>query len=424
MFVSFFKHSTQTAVQAFGKLTSDLSLERYCTVVRRSLPQSRVLLAQHAIGPRKFSCRTNFSNNKLNLEITKALPKYNNFLKQDNTKKCEILINNLVDRFLLTIDLPDFCNDTISHKWFLLQEIMRNQKKTNHHSPLLPDFNLNDILNGTDKFSLPILLALQPEVFHFEKNFLPTIETMQSWHLKPPTFPFTATDADHESIIAIEKFILPALTDHVLVREMGCWNGESLIRLAFAASEKNIPLGGLVGGDINAGALQIGMALLNHLKIQEITLGIANVTNESFFRYTLPDEQPMMNLKGVPKKFTSDRQQLILAFRLLPVLNEHAILLLFSNLQKNTKCSDLLCFSYALPEGADYEEVIRYVESGKLRKETHATTEDLTVYNDKEVFQTYLSAKSFQKILQMFQFKQIESQQVGRRMVSLFQKID
>jgi hypothetical protein len=210
----------------------------------------------------------------------------------------------------------------------------------------------------------------------------------------------------------------------MVVREMGCWNGESLIRLAFAAREKNVRLGGLVGGDINPGALHIGMALLHHLKIQEITLGIANVTNESFLKHPFPDQQSLMSRDDISKKFTFNQQQLILAFRLLPVLNEKEIHLLFLNLQRNTKLNDVFCFSYALPEGGHYEKVIKHIDGGRLRKQEHAMAGDVTVYLDKEIFQTYLSEKSFKKKLQMFQFKQIESRQVGNRMVSLFQKID
>jgi len=217
------------------------------------------------------------------------------------------------------------------------------------------------------------------------------------------------TSTNHESIVAIEEFILPMLKDGTIVREIGCWNGEALIRLAFAASERNISLAALSGVDLNRPALQLGTTFLHYLKVEDIILGVGNAVNKDIFTKTL-----------------SSRQQMILAFRLIPALDEETIDLFFSNLQSNTKPGDLACFSYALPLGDRYEEALKQVkENNEFRKEIHQKSkEGLTVYRKDDVFQTYHTSKNYEQILMRHQFHEIHSKLHNDRMISLFQRVE
>jgi hypothetical protein len=407
MYLSSLRCLTGAPIFSFGKKVLDRSpYNKSHQLIDTSLFQRGILPSIRSEKARKFSYQVGFSEERLSLEIKKATPIYNDFLNLDNTKKAEVILEGLVNRLLTTIKLDHYCRSAFSDKWLLLQKITQNQANISPGFPLLPDFKIHDILNGTDQNTLPILLSLQPGVFHYKQNAALKNSTEELWSTKAPTFPFTVYGPSHESVIAIEKLILPALTNHAVVREIGCWNGESLIRLAFAASERNIRLGGLFGEDINVPALQMGMALLNQLQIENITLGFGNVKDESFFTHTM-----------------SDRQQMILAFRLVSVLDEPTIHLLFSNLQKNTKRGDLLCFSYALPSGTSFENALEIVGTGKLKKEAHAKADGLTIYYGDSIFQTYFSSEGFQEVLHKYQFQQVDSQQVDDRMVSLLKKI-
>ncbi|MBA2369965.1 MAG: hypothetical protein H0V82_13255 [Candidatus Protochlamydia sp.] len=414
----------------------------------------------------------NFKN--LNNEINEAVLIFNEFIKLNESEKILLIIEKLVDRIFITIHLDQFCTYTFSEKWSILQDILKKQGEKTSGFPTLPDFNFKQILS--DNTSLDILLALQKNLLCYQDNMVLTNQTEEFWSSEHPTIPFTGSG--HESVLAIEQLILPALVNGMIIREMGCWNGETLIRLAFAASKINIFVEGLFGVDLNPKALQIGATLLHHLNIQNISLGVGNVLDESFF-----------------SKTSSDNQQMILGFRLVPTLSRNAIDLLFLNLHKYTKKGDLLCFSYALPSGKNYEKslkclkiveahkaleslidkeaskvlkttkilkaletarssiliktvqsdaalkaiesvedlenkdnlsasevlnILENVASKNIRKETHQEAKGLTIYLNDSIDQTYISQQTYTEILNRHNFKELETKEIDDRIVSLF----
>ena len=98
--------------------------------------------------------------------------------------------------------------------------------------------------------------------------------------------------------------------------------------------------------------------------------------------------------------------------------------MLFSNLKENTKKGDLICFSYSLPLGNDYDIVMHLAENKQLtyRKEEHSNGKGVTIYKDHNIFQTYLSSSDFKSILNFYEFDNLQDQVAGTKINSLYQR--
>ena len=403
MLISAFRHTNQVFFP-FNKLGYRKHFQLIGNIRDNSLSQKKMLDFQPTKGTRKFSSKVSSNNleEELNDEIKNALPLYQKFLKLDVQEKIKISIEMLLDKILIDNKLNDHCKDQFFDKWVLVQKTLSSKGDIFNK---FDDFDLKKIISGEDGTSLALLLAAQKKIISY-KAPIHLDPTEKYWSMHSPTFPCTETN--NENLTAIKELILPNLKNKMIVREMGCWNGESLINLAFAACEQNIQLGGLFGLDLNKGALQLGMAFLHYLKIKQIILGIGNIKDESFFIDSL-----------------QTKKQMVLAFRLIPVLDENSIESLFFNLHKNTKTGDLICFSYALPSGNNYEKVILYSENQQLgvKTQAHSNGKGITAYHNEVIFQTYLHLKDYEGILRRHQFEQIDFKVVDSRAVSLARRM-
>jgi hypothetical protein len=179
---------------------------------------------------------------------------------------------------------------------------------------LLGDYNLSGIIQGTENSSLGVLFALQPKTSQFQTDINFRNPTEKAWSDHNGSFPLTGVPT--ESLMALNKFILPSITKEMVVKELGCWNAEALIRLSVESSKKNINLKRLSGIDLNKMALECGENLIDYFGMKKISLVHGNVVDSSFLKNDFAEPQ------------------IVLAFRLLPTFDEETIFLLFSNIQQ------------------------------------------------------------------------------------------
>jgi hypothetical protein len=313
-------------------------------------------------------------------ELLKAQPIYTSYCNLTDAEKIEVVLEQMINNALINHNKKIDSKWNLVKKWDNLKSLLTNEQFS------MPD--VDDVEN-----LLYFLPRLQSPLFDYNpKNFSYANESELEWINYPPTIP-TFKHNTTETDEVLDRLVIPHLTSGMLVRELGCWNGEALIKLAFKAKQKKIYLAGLEGVDVNEMSLQVGSAILKYFKIhQSIVLGRGNVLDVSSYKSNF-----------------SAKKQMILAFRLISCLDEKSISDFFSNLSKHTQKGDLACFTYPIPEGANFQNSLIYESKGKLRLDLIVGGQGGTFYNDNKIFQTYLTKQGYSSFLEKYSFEEIES---------------
>lgn len=216
---------------------------------------------------------------------------------------------------------------------------------------------------------------------------------------------------EEEDAVAIYPLLLPELEATTAIHEIGCWNGQNLINMAFYANLKGRALSGCLGTDINITALNLGTSVRDLLGLPE-----------DRFKLCLANAHIPIDMKklGIPYK-----KQIKLLLRVIPVLDEVSIRKLLKQLQENLTFEDAIVLSYALPEGETYERNIAKAKEGAyFQKEfKEGTTFSVSAYpylpssefkNSFIIANTYLSEEGFRLLVNQYGFNILYHLKVGK----------
>jgi hypothetical protein len=387
-----------------------------------------------------FTQATFLAKNNFSIQVEESKDKYVAFQKLDNKGKIQWIIHSLLEN--LGLDRPAM---SAEEKWKLLQHILKQ------NSFDLPDYDSSNLYQ-----SLHFLYRLfaDPQIFHDKRLLLQTAGDYY-WSAHPLSVPFThnrlenstsilssyqyimdqlspelqqlspcqATSSQHQEMMdkllsnmeedafAMHLLLLSSLQADTVIHELGCWNGQNLINLAFYTHLKGRSLAGCVGTDINLLAIKAAQTFSE-------VLGLKTET----FKFGLAHALVPLDVRNLLFPY---KKQIKLGLRLIPVLDETSIRKLFEQLSQHLGDEDKLCLSYALNEGEMYNKNLQRVRESShyysikfkqgITFRTQFPGSGVSHLADTSiVLNTYFSREGFRELIDEYGFKITHSITVGR----------